>query len=566
MNIPVFENQMTRIIPSFAGFTEFTTSVPKIYWDVKSQEQRILGICQLLGKVIAYSDMLGENVDEIAKTLQDIEDGKLDDMITAAIEAWFDENEPEIMSDIAALEAMIGTGFDAEHTIADAVSTLNGDMADVKAVTDTIGDGFTTENTVTDAFGLLSEDVDDVESDIQDLSNRVLELEQTNYSYSGWDGWSVLLNNDAFVASKLVQKTVTEKNVYSTIAQNVSFSEDMKIAAPMPFNTLVLAGTSDRALQWISNVNPNGNVGCTFKILTPYDFTPPINPALRIILMGIIRKPPKNAPVSYNAVIGQQIANIGLTYYNAMLNGRKFGYGRNFFYTSLPNDVINDSNGRGMMECDTFVGMCLRGIPYIISPYSVETADYHYAYEDLYADVSGATNWAANTVYNQDDLVVTDDYYYWKCIQAHTSSSTFNESYWEHVWITNPYSIAWATSENAAMHPANVYLGRDILYAGDVAFLGWQQSRVFSDIEQAFTGDVAIWVRRAKTPTYWGGTSQSPAFDNVGHVGIMIVENGERYILHVTGDNVFEKTVINKTPIEDFGPEMPSYFYRPLYS
>lgn len=104
MDIPRFESQMTRIIPSFAGFTAFTPTVPKLYWDVKSQEQRILGICKMLCKVIAYADMLGENVDEIKKTLDDIIDGKLDEIIEQAILAWFEENEPQIMADLEYLK------------------------------------------------------------------------------------------------------------------------------------------------------------------------------------------------------------------------------------------------------------------------------------------------------------------------------------------------------------------------------------------------------------------------------------------------------------------------------
>lgn len=104
-----FKEQMTRIIPSFAGFTAFTPTIPKMYWDVKSQEQRIFGLCKMMNKVICYADMLGENVDEIKKTLQDILDGKLDDMIVAAIAEWFDENEPEIVADIENLQRRVGT-------------------------------------------------------------------------------------------------------------------------------------------------------------------------------------------------------------------------------------------------------------------------------------------------------------------------------------------------------------------------------------------------------------------------------------------------------------------------
>lgn len=149
MKIGLFEQQMTRIIPSFAGFTEFTSSIPKLYWDVKSQEQRILAICKMLHKVICYADMLGENVDEIAHTMQEILDGKLDPMIVAAIEEWFKTNEPQILQDIDAINAKIGEGFDAENTVASAIDAV---AADVTVTNGIIGSGFTAENTVADAI------------------------------------------------------------------------------------------------------------------------------------------------------------------------------------------------------------------------------------------------------------------------------------------------------------------------------------------------------------------------------------------------------------------------------
>ena len=122
INLFDFESQMTRIIPSFAGFTEFTTSVPKIYWDVKSQEQRIHGICKLLHKCICYADMLGENVNEIAQTLKDIEDGKLDELITAAIAEWFEEHEQQILTDITDLQDRVGALEDADVLINEAIA------------------------------------------------------------------------------------------------------------------------------------------------------------------------------------------------------------------------------------------------------------------------------------------------------------------------------------------------------------------------------------------------------------------------------------------------------------
>ena len=58
-----------RVIPPFAGFTEFTPTIPKLYWDVHSQEQRIHRICDMLDKIICYANFLGDkteiNIEEI---------------------------------------------------------------------------------------------------------------------------------------------------------------------------------------------------------------------------------------------------------------------------------------------------------------------------------------------------------------------------------------------------------------------------------------------------------------------------------------------------------------------
>ena len=52
-------------IPPFWGFTNFTPTIPKLYWDVESQEQRILNLFETLDKVIAYVDFVGQYVGKI---------------------------------------------------------------------------------------------------------------------------------------------------------------------------------------------------------------------------------------------------------------------------------------------------------------------------------------------------------------------------------------------------------------------------------------------------------------------------------------------------------------------
>lgn len=96
---------VTRWFPYFAGFTEFTPTIPKLYWDVESQEQRILYLCKQLHKLICYIDFVGDKVnldhDEIEKLKAQfrkfIESG-FEDYYRDQIFAWIDEHMPEIMS------------------------------------------------------------------------------------------------------------------------------------------------------------------------------------------------------------------------------------------------------------------------------------------------------------------------------------------------------------------------------------------------------------------------------------------------------------------------------------
>lgn len=123
---------MGEFIPRFQFWNPGTWAIPSLYWDSFSNEQRFHAICKQLGKVIAYSDYLGVNVDNIAARLKAIEEGQLDPYIVAEIEQWFEDNQPAIvqaLSDLAdadtAILGMIGTGFDPDNTIADNVNALN---------------------------------------------------------------------------------------------------------------------------------------------------------------------------------------------------------------------------------------------------------------------------------------------------------------------------------------------------------------------------------------------------------------------------------------------------------
>lgn len=65
------------ILPYFAYFTQFTPVIPKFYWDIESQEERILALCKELDKVIQYvgiqTDQININTTDIQKLLADFE-------------------------------------------------------------------------------------------------------------------------------------------------------------------------------------------------------------------------------------------------------------------------------------------------------------------------------------------------------------------------------------------------------------------------------------------------------------------------------------------------------------
>lgn len=88
-----------RYVSPFWGFTEFTPTIPKLYWNVRSQEQRILRICDMLDRLICYSDYLGDKVqinkDDIEWLKSEFEEFKehgFDDYYAAQIEQWVNDH------------------------------------------------------------------------------------------------------------------------------------------------------------------------------------------------------------------------------------------------------------------------------------------------------------------------------------------------------------------------------------------------------------------------------------------------------------------------------------------
>ena len=80
-------------------------TIPKLYWDVKSQEQRILNLFDLLNKLVCYCDNMGLQIDvnaqdiaDLQKAMQELKDGGLLDYYEKQIYAWIQANMADLLS------------------------------------------------------------------------------------------------------------------------------------------------------------------------------------------------------------------------------------------------------------------------------------------------------------------------------------------------------------------------------------------------------------------------------------------------------------------------------------
>ena len=85
--------------PIYSGWTSFTPTIPKLYWDVYSQEQRIKDLCMNFDKCEQYldyvakltNDWVGEYTDEVQAKLDELET-LLWNGLEGAVDKWISEN------------------------------------------------------------------------------------------------------------------------------------------------------------------------------------------------------------------------------------------------------------------------------------------------------------------------------------------------------------------------------------------------------------------------------------------------------------------------------------------
>lgn len=91
---------INTMLPPYSGFTQYVPEIPKLYWDVKSQEQRIKMICCEIDKLTKYSETVADAVNGIEGNVQE----QLSDQL-AEVEQRLQELREEVFSLVRDLTA-----------------------------------------------------------------------------------------------------------------------------------------------------------------------------------------------------------------------------------------------------------------------------------------------------------------------------------------------------------------------------------------------------------------------------------------------------------------------------
>lgn len=63
---------ISATIPSYWGWTSYTPVIPKLYWDVYSQEERIKRLCREYDKLTHYASMLATRLNELSSNVETV--------------------------------------------------------------------------------------------------------------------------------------------------------------------------------------------------------------------------------------------------------------------------------------------------------------------------------------------------------------------------------------------------------------------------------------------------------------------------------------------------------------
>jgi hypothetical protein len=92
-------NETTSPIPPFWGFSAFTPTIPKLYWNVKSQEQRILNLFDLLNKLVCYAEQMGiqlnvsqDELEKLKAEFEKFQGSGFEDYYEKQLAQWMQDN------------------------------------------------------------------------------------------------------------------------------------------------------------------------------------------------------------------------------------------------------------------------------------------------------------------------------------------------------------------------------------------------------------------------------------------------------------------------------------------
>lgn len=367
------------------------------------------------------------------------------------------------------------------------------------------------------------------------------DYQQSDDYYPFWD--SAIIAGDYIVANTSYRGNQLNAKI-DEVKNGVGRSEEVYVKLPFPLRGYngVLTGSTDRRGYYVGSVNRTSGVGFSFRLFDPYYGNvvgTTLNPVVRLELRGL-RAQPNTAPAfSYtdgDATARDQAQTIAQSYVSEYDGGsctKTFTYGPNVLYggtqgtirngpsvtrAGTDKKVVYDSSGNpivgGRMECDTFVMMILRGIPYEKSLFNSEAEKCDYT-----ADLKNASN---------------------------------------------PNGYAWVTGLLKYMNSNNYMLDkRDIKFAADMSWLMWYLSGVvinnqqlvciFTDHEKAQKGD--LFFQRSNTKNL---------FDGISHVGFVGEDGGEKYRYEVSWEKDNHPTAVFKSKMGTKG-ETPAYYARLNY-
>lgn len=90
---------LKKFAPRWWAYTDYTPVIPKFYWDVYSQEERIKAICEYLWKTICFTENTADNFQAVQDALDKLEaefekfkESGFDDYYKDQVKDWIADN------------------------------------------------------------------------------------------------------------------------------------------------------------------------------------------------------------------------------------------------------------------------------------------------------------------------------------------------------------------------------------------------------------------------------------------------------------------------------------------